>query len=68
MRYAGISSSFSVTKRRGRWNDFLECVTRSGAVLQNGLVDYVAALNTTPGPISSPDWPELHLQAMFIHK
>lgn len=36
--------------------------------MQNGLVDYVAALNTTPGPISSPDWPVLHLHAMFIHK
>ncbi len=76
MRYAGISPSFSVIKGRGSerlycaclWNVFLERMTRSVAVLQNGLVDYVAALNTTPGPISSSDWPELHLHAMFIRK
>ena len=76
MRYAGISPSFSVMKRRGSerlscaclWNVFLERMTRSVAVLQNGLVDHVAALNATPGPIFSPDCSKLHLHTMFLHK
>ena len=76
MRYGGISPSICAINRRGserlscasRWNVFLERVTMSVAVVQNGLVDHIAALNATPGPISPPDWPEFHLHAMFIHK
>ena len=76
MREGGISPSFSVMKRRGsellscvcRCNDFLKRLARSAAVTQNGLVDHVTALNTMPGPISSPDWSELPLHAMLIHQ
>ena len=51
-----------------RWIDFLERLTKGVAVMQNGLVDHVAALNAAPGPISCPYLPDIQIHAMLIHQ
>jgi hypothetical protein len=75
IRYCGISPSFSILSRRGRerlcsacrGTDFLERLTKRVAVMQNGLVGHVAALNAAPGPISCPYLPDIQIHAMLIH-
>ena len=75
IRYCGISPSFSILSRRGRerlssacrWTVFLERLTKGVAVMQNGLVGHVAALNAAPGPISYPDLAGIQIHAMLIH-
>ncbi len=76
VRYCGISPFFSVTKREGskglfsvcRRTDFLERLTRSGAITQNDLIDHVAALNTAPGPMSPLHLTEIRIHAMVLNK